>query len=458
MARGWTDRGHRRLRRELARATIARSRHAGRDPAAAEDTAIQVSRRPPARPVDRSSDRRIALIAITVAIGFLAAAVAATLLPETVRRGLWLPLHLALAGAATTAIAGVMPFFSAALAAAPPSDRWLRIAAVAGVALGAIGVSAGITVGSAVVATLGGGLFLAGVVLVAVATVRPTSQGLGPGRGVITWAYVGALVNVSVGATLATAYAAGWAPAVESWARLRPAHAWLNVVGFVSLVIAATLLHFFPTVVGARIGGRRVATAAVTGLAVGAPVVALGSIFGSDLVGRAGAAASGLGAAALGVYAWRVARTRARWTTDPSWHRFAIGGLVSALAWFLIGMAIAVAGVLIHGSSPLAWNAAAIAGPLAAGWAGIAVVASASHLLPAVGPGDAAAHARQRRVLGRLAWPRLIALNGGVAALSIGLPLGVQALVTGGVALVALGLAGSLALIGAAIAIASKRD
>ena len=34
----------------------------------------------------------------------------------------WLPLQLALAGAASTAIAGVMPFLSAAFAAAPPTD------------------------------------------------------------------------------------------------------------------------------------------------------------------------------------------------------------------------------------------------------------------------------------------------------------------------------------------------
>lgn len=59
-------------------------------------------------------------------MGFLVAALVATLLPESVRLGVWLPLHLALAGAATTAISGVMPFFSAAFAAAPPSDARLR--------------------------------------------------------------------------------------------------------------------------------------------------------------------------------------------------------------------------------------------------------------------------------------------------------------------------------------------
>ena len=63
---------------------------------------------------------------------------------------------------------------------------------------------------------------------------------------------------------------------VGLWAYLKPAHAWLNLVGFVSLVIATTLLHFFPTVIGARIRRSRVAYATVIGLALGASLVALG--------------------------------------------------------------------------------------------------------------------------------------------------------------------------------------
>jgi hypothetical protein len=57
-----------------------------------------------------------------VAAAFLVAAAASLTLPAGATRGLWLPLHLALAGAATTAIAAVMPFFAAAFAAAPPAD------------------------------------------------------------------------------------------------------------------------------------------------------------------------------------------------------------------------------------------------------------------------------------------------------------------------------------------------
>ena len=66
--------------------------------------------------VDRRADRLVAMAAIALALAFLCAAAVTAFLPATVRVGSWLPLHLALAGGATTAIAGMMPFFSAAFA------------------------------------------------------------------------------------------------------------------------------------------------------------------------------------------------------------------------------------------------------------------------------------------------------------------------------------------------------
>ncbi len=409
------------------------------------------------RRIDRSSDRLVAVVSIVIAVTFLIAALVGALLPVNVRRGLWLPLHLALAGGATTAIAGVMPFFSAALAAAPPSDFLLRITSVAAVAAGAVGVTVGITANQPPVAASGGVAFVAGSLLVAAATLRPLRRSLGPRHGVITWGYVAALGNVAVGASIATAYAAGWSPVTERWADLRIGHAWLNLVGFVSLVIVTTLLHFFPTVVGARLGNRRAATTAVRALAVGAPLVALGAAVGNGVIMRLGALAAGIGAASLGLYVWQVARARAAWTTDHAWHAFAIGGLVSAMAWFLVGMAVAVGGVMVHGPSSGALSAAAIAGPLVGGWMAIAVLASASHLLPAVGPGDQAAHARQRRILGTAAHPRLVALNGGVAGISLGLVLGAGWLLAGGLVLLAIGLVMTAGMLARAIGVAVRR-
>jgi hypothetical protein len=401
-----------------------------------------------ASPIDRSSDRLVALGAITIAIGFLVASLVAMFLPDTVRRGAWLPLHLALAGAATTAIAGVMPFFAAAFAAAPPSDARLRAAAVGTVAVGAAAVSIGVVGGELGLAAAGGFGFVVGIVLTATATVRPLGRALGPSRGLVTQGYVIALGEVALGASLATLLVAGWSPIVQDWVRVKPAHVWLNLVGFVSLVIATTLLHFFPTVVGARIALRPSARITVVGLAAGAPVVAVGFVIPSDLMARIGAVAVIGGAMGLAVYAWRTWQTKAHWTTDPGWHRFAIGGLVSAIVWFEIGMAVAAGQVVVFGADPASWSVEAAAGPLIMGWVGLAIVASATHLLPAVGPGDPSVHARQRQILGRAATVRLAVLNGGVAALAIGLPFGVGTLVTGGAVLDALALGTTAVLLG----------
>jgi hypothetical protein len=375
-------------------------------------------------PIDRSADRRVALLAIVVAVAFLVAALASLTLPQTTRLGAWLPIHLALAGGATTAIAGVMPFFVAAFAAAPPSDARLRGLAVTAVALGTAAISVGVPADGAGLAAVGGAVFLAGIALTGMATLRPLRGALGPSRGPVIQGYVLALAEVGVGASIATLFLAGWPPVVDGWASLKPAHAWLNLVGFVSLVIATTLLHFFPTVIGARIAVHPSARLTVVGLAAGAPLVAAGFVTGWDWLARVGALGVLGGTVSLAVYVGRAWQRRARWTTDHDWHRFAMGGLISSVIWLELGTAVAAGRVLVLGAAPAAWRVNVVIGPLIVGWVGLAIVASATHLLPAVGPGDQATHARQRVRLGRWANVRLAAFDGGVLAMTVGLLAG----------------------------------
>lgn len=390
---------------------------------------------------------------MAIAIAYLLAALLATVLPTEVRRAAWLPLHLALAGGATSAIAGVMPYFTSAFAAAPPADRWLRTAALASVATGALSVATGVAGNQVGLAVTGGVVFIGGIGLTGVAALRPLGQGLGPSRGLVTQGYVVALAEVGLGASLATLYLAGWAPVVEAWARLLPAHAWLNVIGFVSLVIATTLLHFFPTVIGARIARRHSATITVVGLGAGPPIVALGFAMASDPAARLGAIAVALGAAGLARYALQSWRTRAHWTTDLAWHRYAIGGLLSAIAWFEVGIGIATGRVLVFGAAPAGWSVEAVAGPLVGGWIAFVIAASATHLIPAIGPGDPAVHGRQRHLLGRAANVRLAVINVGVAFLAAGLGTGSGTMTQAGIAGVAIGLGATAVLVGNAIGI-----
>ena len=141
-----------------------------------------------------------------------------------------------------------------------------------------------------------------------------------------------------------------------------------------------------------------------------------------DVVVQAGAVVTFAGALALVWHGTVVQRERGPWTTDAGWHRFTSWSLLLAPAWFAVGVGIA------GGPLPGAWRGSGGVGrrgrsrpALAIGWVGQVLVGSWSHLLPAIGPGDPLAHARQRSILGR--WPRppgSLALDGGAAVASIG--------------------------------------
>ncbi len=404
-----------------------------------------------ARPaISRSGDRRVTFGGVVVAALLLAAALGSVALPDAVRRGIWLPLHLGLAGAAATAVAAVLPFFTAALSVAPPTRSSLRVAAIAMVATAAVAISAGVVAGAPAVAVPGGLLYVAGVGTVAAVAFAPLRRSLGPRRRLVEAAYGAALAYVAVGAMLATAMLADWGPVTERWAVLKPAHAWLNVLGFLTLVVAASLLHLAPTVAGTRMRPRPSAALAVGLLAAGAPVVAAGFALELGVVARIGAVLEIAGAVALVGHGIAVWRDRGAWTTDPAWHRFTSWSLLAAPCWLLVATALAGVRVLVEGASFAGWSIADVAAPLALGWLAQVLVGSWSHIVPAIGPGDSAAHARQRAVLGRAATARIVGLNVGTGVLTAGMVTGSGALVAVGAGLVGVSLAAALATFAAA--------
>ncbi len=368
-----------------------------------------------------------------------------------------MPIHLALPGAATVAIGAVLPFFIAALAAARPGRPAVRIVVLGLLASGALAVSSGVWLGSGPIATTGGLLFIAGLVGLGWLLASILGGALGPQRGLLPRAYAAAIANVIVGASLATLYVAGWTPVLEAWGGLKPAHAWLNVFGFVGLVISATLVHLYPTVLGTRISLRRSIRLALGGLSVGPPAVALGYLLGSDPVARAGALVVLAGAGALLWFIGEAHRARGRWTTDAAWHRFSSWSLAAGAAWYAVGIAIAAVRVLGSGADPAGWATDLVAAPLVTGFVLQVLVGSWTHLLPAVGPGDQRLHARQRTVLAAGANTRLAALNGGVALLAVGLSSGLTSLVVARALAAAGALSGSVALFARAALLGANR-
>ncbi len=377
-------------------------------------------------PPGRRLDRRLTVVGIGLAALSFVVAGLSFLLPEAGRRGLWLPVHLAFLGGGGTAIAAVLPFFAASLSAVPPPPPWTRLVAVASMAIGAALVAAGVAGGRPMAAVVGGGAVLVGVLATAAALVevlRSVPAGRSSDRArvarFVTAAGLGGLGAVALGGSLAVLFLLGASPVLGGWPTIRIAHAWLNLFGFVGLVVTSTLVHLLPTVLGTRVVGRRTGFGAVASLAAGAAVGAAGFLFDADLLARLGAVGLVVSASLLVVEAIRVWRARGRWTTDAAWHRFVVGSLLGAVGWFGIGSAIVAIRTLLLGATPAAWDLAPLVAPFGAGWLTSAFLGSASHLVPSVGPGGPELHAAARRLLGRSATLRLAAFQGGVLALTI---------------------------------------
>ena len=403
---------------------------------------------PVRRGPDRRIDRLLTYLGLAAAIVFLISAVASLLLPPAARLGAWLPLHLALAGGAGTAIAAMVPFFTAALAVASPASPLLRGGSIGMVAIGGTLAAVGRAGGASGLAALGAWLDVAGFAGVGLATAWPLLRARGPRRPVTEAAYLIAIANVVAGVTIAGLFLGGAPDVGAHWAALKPAHGWLNVFGFVCLAIAGTLVHFAPTVAGSRIRRRTAGVVAVAGLAAGAPVVALGYATGVAILGQVGALAALAGAVALAVHGLEAHRDRAGWTTERAWHAITAGSLLVAPMWLVVGVGTAAAGLVARGVDAAGWNLAALLAPLVLGVVGQVFVGALSFLVPAVSPGPPERHGRQRRSLGRFAEARLFSLNVGVGLLTLaGFGITTDPLVASGLALALGSIAATLVLL-----------
>lgn len=302
------------------------------------------------------------MTAIGIAAIFIALAALSLLLPSASRLGWWLPLHLLLAGAAATAIAGVMPFFSAAVASVPAAPTAIRVTGVAGVAMGAALVVlarlwAGGSIDAGPMGFVAGSVYLVGICAVAIATLLPLRAALGPRRRVLAASYGIALSCAALGAGLGTLAIAGWSPILEAWDVSKPAHGWLNVFGFLSLVIGASLIHLMPTVAGTRIERSRRSMAVIGALMAGPLIATGGFLVRVDMLVMAGSLIELLGALALLRHAIDVVVRRGRWTTDAPWHRMSLLSLLCAIGWFVVGTASATVTAWVGGATAYGWDA-----------------------------------------------------------------------------------------------------
>lgn len=382
----------------------------------------------------RLTERDILRLGITLAVSFVVLSVLSVLsglAPFGSLHG-WVTIHFSLAGAATVAIGTFMPHFGVTLAGTRPQPSGLRLAGVLCLALGMLGVALGRPWFGDVFAAGGGGLVLLGLGITAWNTYAPLRSGLARRHPIAQLSYGLALLDLGVGATLAILLLLSWAPVASDWIALKPAHVWLNVFGFVSLTIAGTLIYLYPTILGARIRGHPTIALAVGGLAIGPPLVAAGAAFGVSGLAVVGGLGTLIGALGLLGYGIEARTRRGTWANDLAWHALAARHGLAGMAWFVLAVGAAVAGLIRDGVAVPGWTIGALAVPLIGGWALQELVGAWGHLLPAVGPGDMASKARQREVLSRWGLGRVAAWNVGLALLWPGVGLGIAPLVAAG--------------------------
>jgi nitrite reductase (NO-forming) len=400
----------------------------------------------------RVSERSILRIGIGLTGLFLLASVLSGLLPVGALHG-WVATHLSLAGAATVAIGTFMPHFGVTLAGTRPEAWWLRLAGVVTLGMGMASVALGRPLLGTEVAGWGGVLVLAGIGITAWTTYAPMRSGLARRHPIVQVAYGVALADLAVGASLAVLFLFGSAPVTAAWVALKPAHAWLNVFGFVSLTVAGTLVYLYPTITGARIRPQPAMAIALAGLLAGAPLTAAGYAVGSRalaLVGAGAVTAAAAGMLAYGVDTWR---RRGTWARDRAWHDLSARHGLLAMAWFAATAAAGLGSIALDGVVVPGWTLGVLAVPLIGGWVAQVLVAAWTYLLPAVGPGSMEAKAHQRDILAVAGTWRAVAWNAGLLLLWPGLATLSWWLIAPGAVLFGAAALSSLALLARGLAV-----
>ncbi|MFP8939985.1 multicopper oxidase domain-containing protein [Streptomyces fenghuangensis] len=302
----------------------------------------------------------------------------------------WLMAHLLLLGAVSNAIVIWSGHFAASVLRLPEANRgapaaWRLVCLNAGAAAVIGGMAAGVWP-----AVLAGGAAVAGAVTAhAVWLVRLTRRAL-PGRFTMTVRYyVAAACLLPVGAALGVVMARGDLSG-GLHARLLTAHELVNLLGWVGLTVAGTLITLWPTMLrtkvadGAERAGRRALPVLLAGL--GAAVVAV--LAGPPPLAAAGVAAYAGGWAVAGVPWVREARAKAP-------RSFATWSVAAGGVW-LLGSLAGLAWILLTSSSwpQAAARVPALTAPLAAGWIAQTLLGALTFLVPVVlGGGPAAVRA-----------------------------------------------------------------
>jgi len=312
---------------------------------------------------------------------WLVLVVVATIVHRGIPEPRWLMIHLLLLGAVSHAILVWSQFFSFALLHSSPTvaDRrrqsWRLILANGGTVL----VIGGVLSRTWPVTLVGAAAIIVAVVWHAASLVR-RARGSLPGRyGWTIRYYIAAAVFLPIGAALGA-----WLARDHASESLLLAHALLNVLGWIGLTVAGTLVTLWPTILRTRADDAAASGAvrALPVLAAGVAVAAAGAAGEWLPVLAAGLVAYAAGLGMIAVSLWRAARQ-----APP--RSFAAMSVGTAVVWWvgcLAALIIAVAAAWTGGEGIAAVAPAVdqVVPYLAAGFAAQVLIGALSYLVPVV--------------------------------------------------------------------------
>lgn len=353
--------------------------------------------------------RTLAELYQTAARVWMSAALLSLLLPVDARVGIWLPLHLALAGAASVAICGAMQTFVLAMTASKSPADWKQQTQFALVNLGVLLLGIGYPLGWEWLLALGGGIFVTSILILGDIVRVAWFKALNKRHVVPILFYAGAIVSMLIGGVLGALVGSG-AIKGGTWVQLRGAHLTLNVLGWISLTIAGTLVTLLPTTLRIRMPvwrGRPSAWLLMGGVAV----LAAGWAFDSHPVKAAGALIYALGALSMGVMVRRVLATKRKWPMPISAKH-----LLCAFVWFSLG-SVALAVQAVRGSDELMAFRDPFLLVFVGGWMAQTLLGAWMFLLPMWRAGHPEERRRSWAAMEMLGGVQLFALNAGLLIL-----------------------------------------
>ncbi len=348
----------------------------------------------------------------TAARGWFTLAGLSLLLPWNVRLGIWLPLHLMVAGAASVAIAGAMQTFAAALTATgPPPGAWVWTQFIA-MNAGVTSIALGRLLGVPSLIGLGGAGFVVGAAILLWFVLRARRRSLNQRHRLPLQMYTFALGCVLIGGTFGALLGSASVHDAATYLALRHAHMTINVLGWVSVTIAATLITLLPTTLRVKMPAWHGGWTAGS-LAVGALMTALGLAIRVTAVAAVGGLFELCGALGL---SWMVSRVLSTERSRPA--PLAALHLVAGVIWFTIGCT-ALAISVWHGVNGFDAFSLDFLSIFIVGWIAQVLLGAWSFLLPNTRPGHPDVRRATLVAIEFAAWVQVVALNAGVALMSM---------------------------------------